>query len=90
MILEGTIYCEAEGCKRHAHVGADTMRLNRLPDGFVKLIQYGSNGGEEPNAFCGLNCALKWLSKFPPPEMFRLGDDGELRRVDDEDDPDAR
>lgn len=84
MILEGTIHCEAPECEIHQHVGADTMAAKRLPAGWVQLLEFGSNGNEQPVAFCGLNCALKWLGRFPPPQRFTLGDDGELHRdVDD-------
>ena len=44
MNLEGTIHCDGPDCEIHSHVGADTMRAGRLPVGFVKLIEYGSNG----------------------------------------------
>lgn len=82
MILEGMIYCEAEDCNHHAHVGSDTMRAHRLPPGWIKIIDYGSNGGEEPQAFCNANCLLKYLGKLPPPETFDIGPHGELRRID--------
>lgn len=87
MILEGTIYCEAEECDARSHVGADTMRANRLPVGWVKVIDYGSNGDEDPRAFCNANCLLKFLGKFPPPETYDVGPDGELRRLDGPEEP---
>jgi hypothetical protein len=82
VILEGTIYCEAEDCKHQAHVGSDTMRADRLPSGWIKIIDYGSNGTEVPQAFCNANCLLKTLGKLPPPETYEIGPDGEMRRID--------
>ena len=70
MRLEGTIHCEGPDCELHAHVGADTMEADRLPLGFVKVIEYCGNGFDHVMAFCSSDCALKKLAEQPPTETI--------------------
>ena len=68
------IHCGGPDCEVHQHVGADTMRHERLPVGWVKVFWYGSGNGDSVDAFCGLGCVMKWAATFPPSERIPLFD----------------
>lgn len=67
MKLEGVVYCSAEGCDAHQHVGPDTMELGHLPPGWVVVRFFENNGIVVEHAFDQGNCALKWLAANTQP-----------------------
>lgn len=69
MILEGHVFCEGPDCEGSAHVGAASMNVGRLPNGWLKVREYGS-GEDYTSAFCGCDCLMKWAAKVPPPEVI--------------------
>lgn len=75
MKLEGTIHCEGPGCDRHSHVGAANMDQGRLPIGFLRVTWYDDTGDEE-FAFCGTDCAMRWMATFPPAEVIPVSEEG--------------
>lgn len=67
MKLEGMIWCSGPGCEAHQHVGADTMEAERLPVGWLKVIEYGNGHTDPACAYCGWDCLLKAAGEVPPP-----------------------
>lgn len=69
MKLEGVIYCEGPGCEHHQHVGVASMALDRLPAGWIKVVEMGD---QDPHtlAFCGWDCLLKRAAEMPPPILI--------------------
>lgn len=77
MNLQGVIHCDADGCNGHQKVGPDSMRLHRLPPGWVAYREYGDAGTTAEWAFCHGSCAMKWLSRSPgsePPTEISMDD----------------
>lgn len=80
MKLEGVIHCEGPGCEHHSHVGIPSMQADRLPPGWIKVVEMGD---QEPTTFgfCCWNCVLKFAAEFEPPTIIpwdqALGTDDE-------------
>lgn len=74
MNLEGMIHCEGPDCNVHEHVGPDTMIFDRLPSGWLKVIEHGNNVDLE-EAFCSWNCLMKRAASIEPPTEISLDDD---------------
>ncbi len=69
MKLEGVIHCEGPECDVHQHVGIPTMKLGRLPAGWVQVVEMGD---QEPVtfAFHNWNCVLKRAAQIEPPTVI--------------------
>lgn len=69
MRLEGVIHCDGPDCPNREHVGIATMKADRLPAGWVKVVEMGD---QDPDlyAFCCWNCLLKRAAEIPPPTVI--------------------
>jgi hypothetical protein len=78
MRLEGVIHCEGPDCNAHERVGVDSMANERLPKGWITVVEHG-DFTDSRTAYCGWECLLKAASRVDPPVEIHwrqaLGDD---------------